>query len=315
MKCHCNKTPCCCKTKVVSKTGPRGPKGPPGRDGNPIFTVADNTLSVTNVREIRFTDANAQVTDLGAGVVEVNFVPPATVWTDIQNIPWYTGGGVSAFKPQYTIEGNKITFRGLLYIPLVSGGISRDVTAENSYLNFASASTDDTRLLVITNANTNNGTPQGRFMTADIVTAKNLPPAAIPQARDIVFSNVQAYRRYTGLGFVSLYRSVVTMRIGSIATVFKNGVTNIGSGCIMVFSPFNDEYDGSGNVPLGNDTLALSISRVVSAAAANDYVVATDDNPLTIAAGGNNPFTVNAHNINSLGGFIINLEGLSGYLN
>jgi hypothetical protein len=315
MNCKCNKTPCCCKTKVVSKTGPRGPRGPAGRDGNPIFTVSDNITSVTNVREIRFTDANAQVTDLGAGVVEVNFVPPATVWTDIQNIPWYVGGGVSSFKPQYTIEGNKITFRGLLYIPLVSGGISRDVTAENSYLNFGSAITDDSRLSIITNANTNNGTPQGRFMTVDIVTAKNLPPAAIPQARDIVFNNVPAYRRYTGLGFVPVYRSIVTMRIGSTATVFKNGVTNIGSGCIMVFSPFNDEYDGSGNTPLGNDPLALSISRVVNAATANDYVGATDDNPFTVGAGGANPFAVNAHNVNSLGGFIINLEGLSGYLN
>lgn len=314
MSCNrCNKTKCCCPEKVISKAGFRGPAGKTGRSGTPIFTVSDNDTSVTNVREIRFTDANAQVTDLGAGVVQVNFIPAATVWNDVINIPWYITGSES-FKPQYTIEGNRITFRGLLYIPLTAGG-SIDVSNANSYLAQPSAALDESRLSIITNANNNNGTPQGRFMTTDIVASKNLPPVAIPQSRDIVFNNIFAFRRYTGLGHVPLYRSVVSLRIGSTATVFKNGATNIGSGCIMVFSPFNEEYDGSGNSPLGNDPQALIISRAAVGATANDYVGATDDNPFTIGAGGANPFNVNAHNISSLGGFIINLEGLSGYLN
>lgn len=316
MSCKCNKNPCCCPVKVITKTGMRGPAGPAGKDGTPIFTVSDNDTSVTNVREIRFTDDNAVVTDLGAGVVEVNFIPAATTWNDILNIPWYSGSGVNSFKPQYTIEGNKITFRGLLYIPLTpNGGIATDVTAANTYLTLLGAAITEARLSIITNANNNNGTPQGRFMTTDIVNNKNLPPIAIPQVRDITFDNVFAYRRYTASGHVTIYRSIVSLRIGSAVTAYKNGSTNIGSGCIMVFSPFNDEYDGSGNAPLGNDPLALFISKATGTVASNDYVSAVDDNPWAVAAGGTNPFTVNAHNISGLGGFIINLEGLSGYLN
>lgn len=312
---RCHRSPCCCSTKVISKTGFRGPEGKLGKPGTPTFTVKDNTHTVANVREIRFTDTDAIVTDLGSGIAQVNFTPPATVWNDILNIPWYVSGSES-FKPQYTIEGNRIIFRGLLYVPLTQGSGQINISNSNSYLAVPTAVIDETRLSIITNANTNNGTPQGRFMTADIVSAKNLPSAAIPVGRDITFNNVQAFRRYDASGHVTVYRSVVTLKIGSSMTVFKNGSTNIGSGCIMVFTPFNDEYDGAGNPPLGNDPLALIISRATGGTTAVDYISATDNNPFAIpSAGVNSPFDVNAHNISSLGGFIINLEGLFGYLN
>lgn len=315
-KCTCHKTPCCCNTSVITKRAFKGDKGDTGRAGTPIFTVKDNVTTVTNVREMRFTDSNAVVTNLGGGVVQINFTPQATVWNDILNIPWYSGVGVNSFKPQYSIDGNRISFRGLLYIPLTPSGAGSglDVTAANSYLNQTGSGITESRLSIITNANNNNGTRQGRFMTSDVVTSKNLPSPAIPQGRDITFSNVFAYRRYTALGHVTIYRSMVTLIIGSTATAWAN-TTNTGSGCVMVFSPFQDEYDGSGNAPLGNDPLALLISNATNAVASNDYVGMTDNNPFTVSAGANNPFTTNAHTITSLGGYIINLEGLSGYIN
>lgn len=54
-----------------------------------------------------------------------------------------------------------------------------------------------------------------------------------------------------------------------------------------------------------------------------DYVGATDNSPFTIPSGISplngvvnvSPFDVNAHNIVSLGGFIVNLNGLNGFLN
>lgn len=310
----CGVTKCTC-LKIITKTGTDGKKGRPGRDGRDAFiTVKDgSTGNVANVTEVRFTDTNAVVTSPGAGIAVVNFVPTATVWNDVQNLSWYTSNGATAvFRPQYTINGNKITFRGLLYIPL--NGVQ--IIANNSYLNQASAAIDETKLSVITNANTNNGSPQGRFMTTDIVTLKNLPAGAIPVGRDIAFDDVPAYRRYTDGVRVTIYRSFISIKIGSTMTVFKNGVTNIGSGCIMAFSPFNAQYDGSGTPPLGNDPLALLISNVTSGHTASNYVAATDDDPFTIpSAAATNPFDCNAHKIQSLGGFIINLEGLSGYLN
>jgi len=315
----CGKSVCFCE-KVISKQGlrgPRGPQGPPGKDATPVsdgITVKSLSTTVNNVTELRFTDANAIVTNLGGGVAEVKFTPPATVWSDIQNLAWYMTGSES-FKPQYTIEGNRISFRGLLFIPLSNGGTSLNVFGSNSYLSIPSATTDDTRLSIISNANNNSGTPQGRFMTNNVTSAKNFPTLAIPLNRDIVFNNVVCSRRYTGNGYVTNYRSLVSIRIGSATTVYQNS-GNQGTGCLMVFSPFNEEFDGAGTPPIGNDPLALQISRATVSVLAADYIASTDDNPFTIpASAGINPFSVNAHNISSLGGFVINLENLSGFLN
>lgn len=312
----CGHSKCQC-TKVISKqgfsgkngkTGKTGPAGPPGPSN---FVVKDGGAGVVNnVTEIRFTDANADVTSPATGVAEVNFTPAATVWNDIQNLSWYVTGSEN-IRPQYTIIGNQIFFRGLLFIPIA--GV--DIANGNSYLFSATAVTDDTRLSEISNAQTNNGTPQGRFMTTSVTTLKNFPTGAIPAARDIVFTNIPCNRRYTGGGFVTNYRSFVTIRIGSTSTPFVNS-GNPGSGCIMVFSPFNEEYDGAGTPPLGNDPLALGISRANFDGTALNYISAVDDSPFAIAAAtGTNAFNVNAHNISSLGGFIINLENLFGFLN
>lgn len=315
----CGKAKCCCQTvKIINKFSPRPRQGQAGKNGATIpatITVKDNTTTVNNVNELRFTDANVAVSSPGSGIAEINFNPPATSWTDVLNIPWYVGAGVNSFKPQYTIVGNRIYLRGQLYIPLLSGGVSQNVTTGNSYLSIASAVTDDSRLSIITNANTNNGTPQGRFMTNNVLTAKNFATGAIPTSRDITFTDVPCFRRHAFGGHLTLYRSLVTMVICSSNTVLQNS-PNIGSGCIAIFSPFQSEYDGSGSVPLGNDPQALGISRATNAVFANDYVGATDDAPFTIGSlVATNPFTVNAHHIQSLGGFIINLEGLAGFLN
>lgn len=302
--------------EITIPIGPTGPPGPTGAAGAAsAVTVKDaQGHTVTNTTEIRFIDDTALVTDLGGGKATVEFVPAATVWTDLQGLNWYNYTTTSSFLPQYTIEGNKITFRGLLYLPLEYSGSGWAITNGNSYLTIPSALLDTTAVTVVSNANNNNGTPQGRFITNDIVTNKNLPLAATPVNRDISFSNVPAYRRYSS-GNVAVYRTVVDLRIGSLVTPYVNGA-NSGSGCLMVFSPFAGEYDGSGNPPLGNDPLGLAISRVSAGVTAADYIASTDNNPFTVpAAAANNPFTVDAHNILSLGGFIINLEGLSGYLN
>lgn len=166
----CGVTKCTC-IKIITKTGTTGSKGRPGRDGRDAFiSVKDgSTGNVANVKELRFTDPNAIVTSPSSGVAQVNFTPAATVWNDIQNLSWYTANPATAdFSPQYTIDRNKISFRGKLYIPL--DGVQ--IVANNSYLSVASAVIDETKLSVISNANTNNGTPQGRFMTTDITTLK-----------------------------------------------------------------------------------------------------------------------------------------------
>lgn len=321
----CNKSKCCCRTNVITQRGPQGKDGKPGKNGKDgvdgvdgedanITVKDDQGNTVLAVEELRFTDPTALVSEVSPGIAEIKFVPAATVWNDIQNLPHYVAGSES-FKPQFTIEGNRISFRGLLYIPLENGGLPVDVANSNSYLGVPSVTLDETRMSIITNANTNNGTPQGRFFTSDIVAAKNLPGGAIPQTRDIVFDNVQAYRRYSS-GRVSVYRSVVSLRIGALNTVFKNGLVNLGSGCLMVFSPFNSEYDGVGTAPLGNDPLGLVISRATGGVAATDYITGLDDAPFAVpASAAANPFDVNGHHITSLGGFIINLEGLTGYIN
>ena len=319
----CGKDKCKCN-KVITKQGLQGKPGRAGRDGaagpaGPAgpsnFVVTDGTTTVNNVQNITFTDVNATVTSPSPGIANVSFAPSATVWNDIQNLGWYNGSGVNSFKPQYTIEGNRISFRGLLYLPLLNGVTSVDVTAGNSYLSVASAVMDDSRISVITNANTNNGTPQGRFMTLNTSTLKNFPAPAIPVARDIVFNNVVASRRFTGGGYVTNYRSLVSIRIGASNTVYNSGAGS-GAGCLMVFSPFNEEYDGTGTPPMGHDPLAFQISVATASTTALNYIGATDDSPFSIpASGGASPFSVNGHNISSLGGFVINLENLSGFLN
>lgn len=315
----CGNSKCQC-IKVISKQGFSGKNGRPGKAGPPgatgpagpsNFVVKDGGSGIANnVTEVRFTDATATVTNPSTGVAQVNFTPAATVWNNIQNLSWYVTGSEN-IRPQYTIIGNQIFFRGLLFIPIA--GV--DIANGNSYLTSPTAVTDDSRLSVISNAQTNNGTPQGRFMTISVSTLKNLPPEAIPTSRDIVFTNIPCNRRYTGGGYVTNYRSFVTIRIGCAVTPFVNtGIA--GSGCIMVFSPFNEEYDGAGTPPLGNDPLALGISRANFDGTALNYIGALDDSPFSItAASGFNAFNVNAHHIQSLGGFIINLENLSGFLN
>lgn len=303
-------------TIPIGPTGPPGPTGPAGVAS--AVTVKDaQGHTVTNCTEIRFIDSDALVTNLGGGIATVQLVPAATVWNNLQGLNWYNYGTTSSFLPQYTIEGNKITFRGLLYLPLEYSGSGWAITNGNSYLSIPSAALDTTAVTVISNANNNNGTPQGRFITNNIVTNKNLPLNATPVNRDISFSNVPAYRRYSSDN-VAVYRTVVDLKIGSVVTPFVNG-TDVGSGCLMVFAPYQAEYDGNGTPPLGNDPLGLAISRVTGDIIAADYIASTDDDPFTVPAATagtrRNAFTVNAHNILSLGGFIINLEGLSGYLN
>lgn len=246
--------------------------------------------------------------------------PPATVWNDVLNLKNMVSNPVTdLFKPQYTINGNKIDFRGLLYIPLEYLSASQDVSTSNSYLYLPSAITDESRMSIISNANSNNGTNQGRFCTPDVVLERNLPSIATPLQGDILFDNVEAYRRYSsGLGAtnqVTVYRTYLSLRICGNNTVLNNS-GNLGIGCIAIFSPFQSEYDGSGAVPNGNDPQALFISRANVGVAVTNYIAATDNAPFTIGSGiANSPFSVDAHNITSLGGFIINLNGLSGYLN
>lgn len=297
---------------MISKQGKQGKPGPPAKGS--AVTVKDAAGHVvTNCKEIRFIDSNAVVTDLGGGVASVSLVPAATVWHDIQNLDYYVAGSES-FRPQYTIDGNKIAFRGTLFIPLTSGGSPVSISNENSYLFLPTANIDETNMSIIANANNNNTTPQGRFFTTNVLSKPNLPTNATPQGRDIIFTDVPAARRYSAAR-VGLFRSFVDIRIGSTMTAYNDG-TNPGIGSLMVFSPYNKEYDGVGTAPLGNDPQALSISRITGGNPASSYVNSFDDYPFAVpSAAVNNPFDVNAHNIKSLGGFYINLEGLSGYLN
>lgn len=310
----CGKGVCCCTETVITK---QGKAGPAGKNSKNLLVVKDaqNPLGVAyNVKEIRFIDALAKVVQLSPGIATVSLVPQATVWNDLLNMPWYVAGSES-IRPQYTLEGNKISFRGQLFIPLDNGGLV-NVANGNSYLAVASCAIRAASVTNIANANTNNGTPQGRFMTSDVVASRNLPAGATPVARDILFSDVPCYRRYSNGTRVAVYRSFVDLRIGATNTVFKDGSNNLGIGCFMVFSPFNKEYDGSGTPPLTNDPLALGISRVTTGVAPSDYITMTDNTPFAVASGGStNPFSCNAHHINELGGFIINLDGLSGYIN
>jgi hypothetical protein len=310
---------CGCNSIVI----PRGPRGPQGDQGIPgvasAVTVTDaEGNTVVNCTEIIFADLNAKVTDLGNGVAEVTFIPPITKWENIENLDYYVDNDdTKLFRPQYTIEGNKITFRGLLFVPLKNAGVTSLIYDANSYRGRLGVDLGSDNLLEVTNANTVADEPQGRFFTSDI-TLPNLPPNAVPQERDIVFDNVNAYRRYLVGSKIYNYRSIVSIRIGSENTVFYNGATPAGDGigCISIFSPFQTQYGGVGIPPYGNDPLSLLISNVEAGNPGNNYITTTDDFPWDVfSAGGSNPFDVNAHNILGLGGFIINLEGLSGYLN
>jgi hypothetical protein len=298
------------------------PAGEPGV-GSSVTVKDAQGNEVTDCTEIRFTDANALVTDLGGGVAEVSFIPEDTAWEDVLGLDYYVPDtDADLFRPQYTIEGNKITFRGLLYVPLKEpgGATTIPITEGNSYRVLAASGVElgTNDLTIVTNSNSVGGVRQGRFFTNDIINSKNFPTNAIPQERDIVFSNVNAYRRY-GNTIIYTYRSIVTLRIGSLETIYA-GSAGLGIGCISIYSPFQDQYGGTTDIPFGNDPLSLLISNVEAGVNGNDYINTTDDTPWTVPAislGGSpeNPFTVNAHNMSNLGGFIINLEGLSGYLN
>jgi hypothetical protein len=319
---------CGCNSVKIPR-GPQGPQGDPGIPGEASAVTVMDSLgnTVTDCTKIIFADSQALVTDLGGGVAEVTFVPPQTVWENVENLDYYVeNNDTDLFRPQYTIEGNKITFRGLLYVPLKSGGSTVPIVNSNSYRGVLGVGLGSDNLLEVSNANSVSSERQGRFFTSE-VKLPNLPPNAVPQQRDIVFDNVDAYRRYgasvAGGNFIYTYRSVVQLRIGGINTPFYNDSGSLpldyGIGCISVFSPFQTQYGGSNFSPYGNDPLSLLISNVNSGDTGNNYITATDDFPwdvsaITIPPGGN-PFTVNAHKITDLGGFIINLEGLSGYLN
>lgn len=316
---------CNCNGVIIPKgpkgdPGPQGPAGPAGESS--AVTVKDaNGNVVTDCTEIRFTDSEAVVTDLGNGIAEVKFVPATTVWNDIENLANYADNPTTAtFRPQYTIEGNKISFRGMLYIPLEVGGSPVNVSNSNSYKLAYGVTLDESRTSIVQNANSVGGVRQGRFLTSDVVSLPNFPAEATPTTRDITFSNVDAYRRYapssSSENRVTVYRSIVTLKIGCSSTIWVDPANDPGAGCLFIFSPYQDEYEGGGASPLGNDPLALLISKATSETLGADYVTATDDNPFTIGATDqDNPFDIDAHNINNLGGFIINLEGLSGYLN
>ena len=310
---------CSCNSIAI----PRGPQGPPGPQGEASAVTVTDSLgnTVTNCTEIIFANSDALVTDLGGGVAEVTFVPLATAWEDVQNLNYYTtNDDTDLFRPQYTIEGNKITFRGLLYVPLKSAGITVPIVDANSYRDVLGVALGSDDLLEVTNANSVSSEPQGRFFTSDIK-LPNLPSNAVPQQRDIVFDNVNAYRRYLGAGSkIYIYRSIVSIRIGGVNTAFYNDSGTLpvdyGIGCISIFSPFQSQYGGTSFPPYGNDPLSLSISNVITGVPGNNYITAKDDYPWNVpSALGSNPFSVNAHNILDLGGFIINLEGLSGYIN
>jgi hypothetical protein len=285
-------------------------------------TIQDEGIALPSRPIINFVGGDIVATDDAinnrTNVTYVTPTPPATVWNDVLNLKNMVSNPVTdLFKPQYTITGNKIDLRGLLYIPLENGGFPINVTIGNSYLYEASAITDNSRMSIISNANNNNGTPQGRFCTPDVVLERNFPPSATPLQGDIRFDDVPAYRRYsTGLGgILTIHRTFLDIRICGVNTVLNNS-GNLGVGCIAILSPFSYEYDGSGSVPSGNDPQGLVISRAVAGQPVNDYIGATDNSPFAVGVGLlNSPFNVNAHNITSLGGFIINLNGLSGYLN
>lgn len=286
--------------------------------------IADEGVNLPQQPILDFVGEGVTVTNgVGKTIVTVGGGGGATVWNDIQNLNYYDYplAKASGILPQYTIEGNKITLRGLLFVPLDGFATANFITNAYSYRDVGNAVLDTSGLNVSSVINANGNTLYGRqgiFLTGDTATRQNLPLIATPVARDINFTNVIATRRFVG-GFgnpVVLYRSLVTLRICSLVTSASSSL-GLGVGSLAMFSPFNEEFGGFNNSPLfANDPLALLISRATDGQPASDFISVTDDAPFTIPASVNvNPFTVNAHDINSLGGFFINLEGLTGYLN
>jgi hypothetical protein len=253
--------------------------------------------------------------------------PNATVWSDFLNLSYYANTPANALiRPQYTIDKLKITYRGYLYVPLDNGsGGTVIIYNGDTYRDTTGCDISELPLSVIQNANSypasaypSDPRHQARFFSNDVVNLKNFPSEAIPQQRNIVFREVPTIRRYLG-STLALYRSSCIVMIHGVNTLYKDPVGNFGIGCISIFSPYAEEWSGNASIPpLGNDPTALLISKATSGILVNDYIKANDDTPFNIPAESNgytNPFTVNAHDINTLGGFFVNLEGLTGYLN
>jgi hypothetical protein len=287
-------------------------------------TIQDEGIALPSRPIINFVGGGIVATDDAINNrTNVAIGTPATVWNDILNLNYYNYAlsTASGILPQYAIEGNRITFRGILFVPLDGYGSANYITNGNSYRDVGNAVLDTSGLNVSEVVNSNGDTLNGRqgiFITGNTSTSKNLPPIATPIARDINFTNVIATRRFVGVigSPVVLYRSLVNLRITSQATPLNSSL-GAGIGCLALFSPLNEELGGFDNSPIfSNDPLALLISRVTGGQPTNNYITATDDSPFTIPPSANvNPFSCNAHVINSLGGFFINLEGLTGYLN
>ena len=249
--------------------------------------------------------------------------PSATVWSDFLNLDYYANTPANALiRPQYTIDKLKITYRGYLYVPLDDGaGGTVIIQNGDTYRDTIGCTINDTYLSIINNANKfPAGVSQARFFSNDVVNKKNFPPEAIPQQRNIIFREVPTIRRYkNGSANIGIYRSSCIVMIHSPNTLYNDVSLNLGIGCISIFSPYAEEWSGNASIPpLGNDPTAFLISRATNGVVVNDYITAKDDSPFNIPAEANgfvNPFTVNAHDILSLGGFVVNLEGLTGYLN
>lgn len=292
--------------------------------GGGYSIIQDEGIALPSRPTINFVGGNIVATDDAINNrTNVTVGTPATIWNDILNLNYYNYAlsAASGILPQYAIEGNRITFRGTLFVPLDGFSTANYITNNNSYRDVGNAVLDTSGLNISEIINSNGDTLNGRqgiFITGNTSANKNLPTIATPIARDINFSNVIATRRFVG-GFgnpVVLYRSLVNLRITSQATPLNSSL-GAGIGCLALFSPYNEELGGFNSSPVfANDPLALLISRVTGTQPANDYISATDDAPFTVPASVNvNPFSCNAHVINSLGGFFINLEGLTGYLN
>lgn len=296
-----------------------GQPGENGQDGM-LGSISDSNNTINNVRNLTFTDTNVEVTEdpEDSGNVFVSFNPVTSHWEDIENLSYYTAGS-ELFKPQYLLEGNKIYLRGRLFIPLSNDTTPVSISNGNSYLEIHSVDLDETKMTIVNNSNGSSENKQGRFLTTSVTTHLNFPSEAIPQQRDIVFNNVQATRRIrNGTGTrINLYRTFVTLRIGSMNTVYNNSSSQLGIGCLSVFSISNEQIPGIvDNLYSREDVLSLLVTNVSSDSNSNNYTDSTDNTPFTISSSGNNPYvTCNAHNINNLGGFYIDLDGLYGFIN
>ncbi len=287
--------------------------------------IQDEGVSLPKQPILDFQGLGVVVTDSpGKTIVTIGGGSLPTVWKDIQNLNYYNYplANASGFMPQYNIQGNIISLRGVLFVPLDGNAGELAISTGNSYLFIPSAKTDTSvnNLSVITNANGAGGSSerQGRFFTSDTANKRNFPIIDTPIQRDVFFDNVIATRRYSSGsgGKLSLYRSIVQLKICSTVTPLTSSLGS-GAGALAIFSPLNFEYAGFvAATPAGNDPLALLISVVKAGVAGNDYILANDDAPFSIPSSAYaSPFPVNAHDITSLGGFYINLDGLTGFIN